>query len=141
MLDIKKDAHNIAYLIDKNHDKLEERINVRLWCKTIDELLEAGFAHLNKVCDKYNLDNCNNDIRETGNILIYKGVIVAITWEGIYVNSLIIIEEDMELDFTNFINFGNKQYENLYELIDKLYKEESYIEKLANSYREKGLCE
>ena len=139
--DKKMDAKSICNLIDVRHDDLEERIRINLWGQTIDELLEVGFSHIGKTCDKYNLDNCSDDIKETGNILMYKGVIVAVTWEGIYVNSLILIEENMELDFANFINFGNKQYNDLYELIDKLFKEDGYIEKLANRYREERLCE
>lgn len=138
--DRRMDEKSIINLIDCRHGDLEKRIKTKMWSQTINELLESGFSYLNKICE-YNLDNCNRDISETGNILVYKGVIVAVTWEGIYVNSLIKIEDGIELDFTNFIDFGSKQYNDLYEIIDDLFKEESYIEKLANSYREKGLCE
>ena len=114
-------ANSIVNLIDIKQEQIEMVKKRKQATQTVQELLNAGFEHLGEKIEKYTLDREDyRDIYESGNLLTYKGILLAVSDNGIYIHTLVDIEENMELKFYYHIDFGIKQYDSIYSIINKL---------------------
>lgn len=114
-------ANSIVNLIDIKQEQIEMVKKRKQATQTVQELLNVGFEQLGEKIEKYTIDREDyRDIYETGNVLVYKGIILAVSDNGIYVHALVDIEENMELKFYYHIDFGIKQYDSIYSIINKL---------------------
>lgn len=94
---------------------------MQYYSKTIDQLKRVGFEYFHDVIRKgYELINENNKniINTSGNILVYKCIIITVTDEGVYMNKPINLNDKLiELDFEYYIEFNNDMYENICKII------------------------
>ena len=114
-------ARSITNLIDTKQEQIEMVKKRKQATQTVQELLNAGFEYLGEIIEKYTIDREDyRDIYESGNLLTYKGILLAVSDNGIYIHALVDIEENMELKFYYHIDFGIKQYDSIYSIINKL---------------------
>ena len=117
-------ARSITNLIDHNQEKIKRKKISIYYTNTIDELKKEGFEYLkDKV--KYNIDPlCYKDIYETGLILIYNSIIIAVCDTGLYVSIMADIYDGVQLDFFHHIDFGPNMYKDLYSKLEEMFKDE-----------------
>lgn len=114
-------ARSITNLIDTKQEQIEMVKKRKQACQTISNLKKAGFTYLEKDIQYTFERNTYKDILESGRILIYNGIVLAVSDKGIYIHPLIEIEDGIELKFEYFINFSVNQYDNIYSVINRLF--------------------
>lgn len=114
-------AQDIIDNIELYEEKIQNKINKDFYSRTIEELQKVGFEYFHDVTKKgYELTNENNKniINTTGNILVYKCIIIAVTDKGVYMNKPINLNDKLiELSFEYYIEFNNDMYENICKVI------------------------
>lgn len=114
-------AQDIIDNIELYEEKIKNKINIQYYSKTIEQLKKVGFEYFENVTRKgYELTNENNKniISTSGNILVYKCIIIAVTDEGVYMNKPINLNDKLiELSFEYYIEFNNDMYENICKII------------------------
>lgn len=116
-------AKSITNLIDIKREQIEIIKKRNQATQTITNLKDAGFTYLDKDIQYTFERNTYKDIFESGNILIYNGIILAVSDKGIYIHPLIEIEDGIELKFEYFINFSVNQYDQIYSVINRLFND------------------
>lgn len=120
-------ALQIINNIESYEEKVQKKINVTYYHRTIDELKEVGFEYFQKAITKaFILTNKENKdiISTSGIMLIYKRIVLAVTNEGVYINKPIDLNDDIiTLSFKYHVKFNTNMYSNINKIIQEFIEE------------------